>query len=217
MSEPTPIVPNPAEPISPVVVPPTVALTAEQIAQQINDGIQQAISKLNLQPATTVVPVTPEEDEIVKELVSKFSMETETAKNFVSTLEKVIERKNKPITNTLQENVVASRIAEVYSKYADAKEYHAKILELLKNVDDSEYKFIINSPEGRDHLYQKAKKLSGKVSDQDRINGSGTPSSGMPASAKIGSANEHTNQAVAGLKDGDKIKYEQSVKNALRR
>ena len=165
-------------------------------------------------------------DEDTKSLMGRFAITEDQAKGLVQWRDSGVEKKLKPLQDKIESNfsqqTLTSRIASLRMQHDDLDACGDTMLKLMSQMDETQRGFILNSPDGIEYLYEKARKTLGLATTSDKLKGGGGGGRGQNFDSKTGGLNTNIQTASKVLNDPTKsdrqrrMEYEQAMQSAMK-
>lgn len=180
----------------------------------ILEKIQSSQIQSPLQSQTSEDPY----QKLAEELAKEQEVDIKVAKGFVDRMSKISELKNRELNDRLTNFELAAKFSQVFKEHEDAGNLQNKMTLVFQGLNSLEKSFVMNSPDGAEYLYNKTKKEAEKFSIpiSDKLKGGSGGGQSLSTDKKLGSQNVLLQEASTLLTKGDRVAYEEKMRQINR-
>lgn len=186
-----------------------------QNREDVQFGVQRELERLGVKGS----PKEDEAEKLAQEFATETGVDLAQAKSFVKYAIKIAESKVKPIQETQvahgQSQALMGRVHQVRAKYGDVEGVSNKMWDMFNKMDEFSQSFVLNSPDGVEWLYAKAKDGHIVATPQEKLAGGSFAGRGASPISKIGDETAIAQAASNALIGGKREEYEKYANSLL--
>lgn len=155
---------------------------------------------------------------IAQELAKEEEIKPEVARAFVGKFKRIVEHTTKSISDRLTQHELTQKFSQVFSRYEDAETLAPQMRTVFSSLSELERNFVLNSPDGADFLYQKARRESNRsaLPPSVRVSAGNPPPRSPSMPQKVEGSNTLRVKAAEALKRGDRAGYDDVMAQIMR-